>query len=190
MTAKEYIENEDFTGAYERYNKATKRWKAHWFDTCYEIAASVKEFTKAFIFDTVHKVIMQVGEIVQKVKAGRPVKKDGTSHVYLIRMFDKDDKEVYTKVGKANNVAVRMKQLEKYIYKNRATKEQVPIGRVEVVDTWDFPNSKAAESFETKIQSILMGLYELIPNDRFAPIADMNGVVSMMNTQYSLFNAA
>lgn len=189
MTAKEYIENEDFEGAYERYQKANKRWLAHWFDVCYEIANEVAEIAKNFIFDPVNKVIKKIGEFVQKAK-GRPNKKDETSHVYLIRMFDKDDKEVYTKVGKANNVAVRMKQLEKYIYKNRAAKIPVPIGRVEVVDTWDFPNSKAAESFETKIQSILMGLYELIPNDRFAPIEDMNGVVSMMNTQYSLFNAA
>lgn len=189
MTAKEYIENEDFEGAYERYQKANKRWLAHWFDVCYEIANEVAEIAKNFIFDPVNKVIKKIGEFVQKAK-GRPNKKDGTSHVYLIRMFDKNDKEVYTKVGKANNVLLRMKQLEKYIYKNRTTKEPVPIGRVEVVDTWDFPNSKAAESFETKIQSILMGLYELIPNDRFAPIEDMGGVVNMMNTQYSLFNAA
>lgn len=185
MTAKEYVENEDFEGAYERYNNANKRWKAHWFDTCYEIAASVVEFAKAFIFDTVNKVITKIGEIVQKTK-GRPVKKDETSHVYLVRMFDDKDNEVYTKVGKANNIKRRMKELSKYTYSDRKTKEKTSIGRVEVIDTWDFPNGKAAESFETRIQSILMELYTLIPNDRFAPIKDIDGVVNMMNAQYSL----
>lgn len=189
MTAKEYIENEDFEGAYERYQKANKRWLAHWFDVCYEIAKDITEVAKSFIFDPVNKAIKKIGEFAQRTK-GRPNKKDGTAYVYLIRMFDDNEKEVYTKVGETNSITRRMKEFTKTIYSDRKTKKKTKIDRVEVVDTWEFPSIKLATSFENKIQHILSQIYTLIPNDRFAPIEDMDGVVNMMNTQYSLFNAA
>lgn len=182
-TAKDYIENEDFEGAYGRYMNARKNWKDHWFDVCYTIAKSVGEIALAYVIDPIRKTITKIGNIVRR---GRPIKPENQNHnsyVYFIRMFSNGN-QVFHKVGKAKDVDERMKALGSYNYR----REKVKIDKVEVVKTWEFPTEKYAESFESFAQEVLSKIHTIIPNDRFLPFNNENEIVELIDNKYKAYS--
>ena len=89
---------------------------------------------------------------------------EGVSHTYIIKMYDDNNDYVFLKVGKANDVDVRMRQLCKKGYAD------TNIENVEIIKTWELPAPELAEMLEKYIQYKLKQKYTRIPNDRFIPI--------------------
>lgn len=154
----DYIVTNDFEGAKQRFDNANKRWKKHWYETCLIIAKKVKDLFKKYIFDPVNLTITKINEKLKKIQ--------GKSFVYLIKMFDENNNYVFLKVGKSNNVDIRLMALSKQYYK----KDKIKISRVEKIHTWELPNSHLAEAFEQVLHSFLSSHYINIPNDRYPAI--------------------
>ena len=106
--------------------------------------------------------------VIEKAKktVARVIKKyDGTSNVYLIKMFDTDGDYVFLKGGKADDITKRLRDLSRQEYK----RDNVQIDRVEIIKTWELPNSHLAESFEQALHAYLCNFFDNIPNDRYYP---------------------
>ena len=50
-SAKDYIKENDFEGAKERFEKSERRWRKHWYNTCLEIARKVRFWLRKYVFD-------------------------------------------------------------------------------------------------------------------------------------------
>lgn len=182
-TSTDYINNNDFEGAYSRYCRANSYWRPHWYETCEQIAKYAIDVAKNYIFDPIAKTITKIGKAIKR--AGRPSKNvEDSSYVYLIRMFSNGE-EVFTKVGKANDIGARMNQLKKYKYK----RENIQIDCIELVRCWSLPNSKFAESFESFVHGLMSREETLIPQDRYKPIAEMDRVAALIDRQYENYTA-
>ena len=158
-SANDFIRNNDFEGAKEKLEQARPRWIQHWFDTCEIIFNSCAEWSKKYILDPINRIIT-------KIKNNRIVKNvyEGVSHTYIIKMYDDNNNYVFLKVGKANDVDVRMRQLCKKGYVDTNIED------VEILKTWELPAPELAEMLEKYIQYKLKQKYTRIPNDRFVPI--------------------
>ena len=178
-TSSFYISNNDFEGARERFATSNARWKQHWFDTCSEIVKNCKTWLDKYILDPVN---LTITEIVKKTKAA--IKKHaGTSNVYLIKMFDIDNKYVFLKGGKADDVSKRLRDLSNQEYK----RDNVRILRVEIVKTWELPNSHLAESFEQALHAYLCKFYDNNPNDRYYPTELTEEQFAELDRRYEIF---
>ena len=160
-----YINENDFEGAKARFEQSTARWKQHWFDTCMEIFENCAEWGKKYILDPVNRTITAVIEKAKKTISRVIKKHDGTSNVYLIKMFDTDGDYVFLKGGKADDITKRLRDLSRQEYK----RDNVQIDRVEIIKTWELPNSHLAESFEQALHAYLCNFFDNIPNDRYYP---------------------
>lgn len=177
-TSSSYITNNDFEGAKERFVSANSRWKQHWFNTCVEIAKNCKVWFDKYILDPVN---LTITEIVKKAKS--VIKNcNETSNVYLIKMFDVNDRYVFLKGGKADNVSRRLRDLSRQEYK----RDNIQISRVEIIKTWELPNSHLAESFEQALHAYLCNFFENIPNDRYYPTELTEEQFSELDRRYEI----
>ena len=158
-TYNEYVNDNDFEGARERFESASNRWREYWFDACVTIMKNCKEWAQKYIIDPIKLTITR---IIQAVKPAFPI----APCVYLIRMYDENDHFCFLKIGKTNNLNRRLKELSKYYYKMNDTH----ISRVELIKMWELPTDELAESCEKAMQHYFSKLYDRIPNDRYAPI--------------------
>lgn len=107
-----YVENNDFEGAYERWEKTIPRWKGNWYDICELIYNKTTEWAKRYILNPTAKAINKILDIREVLNA--KVKKDGISisnecqtwddtkgieKCYLIRFFTEDMEFICSKVG-------------------------------------------------------------------------------------------
>lgn len=180
-TAVDYINENDFEGALDKFDKANPRWKKHWFNTCYSIAQTVKEWATKYIFDPIALTITKIEMFVKKTVS----KKAGEAYVYLIKMFDENGRYTYLKAGKANNVNHRMKELSNNLYH----RENVQIANVDILQTWTLPSSHMAEAFEQVVHHYLSGLFRHIPNDRYEPVELTEEHLAVINHKYELMSA-
>lgn len=157
----ELIDTNDFEGARNRFENANGRWKKHWFDCCQQIFNSCKEWAKKYILDPITQTIHAIEEMIKKVKP----KKEGTSHTYLIKMYDDCGKWVYTKIGKANVLKDRLNRLRKEHY----NKENVQIADIEIIKTYELPNDDLAQVLESFMRNYFRKnkSENFHPNDRF-----------------------
>lgn len=153
----DYIRENDFEGAKERFESANNRWKQHWFDVCVEIAERAKGWLMKYVLDPIALTIEKVKSVVKKSKE---------SHVYLIKMFDENNDYVFLKAGKADILENRFKQLIGKRYSGNNTL----ITGIEVIKTWTLPTNHLAEAFEQLIHAYLSKLFYNYPNDRYDPV--------------------
>ena len=64
----DYIRENDFEGARERFESANKRWKQHWFNVCVEIAEKAKDWLKKYILDPVTLTIERIKKVATKTE--------------------------------------------------------------------------------------------------------------------------
>lgn len=172
-SAMKCIETNDFEEAKRRYEKAYTNWKDHWFDTCVTIFKSSTKWAKEYVINLVDKTIVKINEIATKIKS----KKGNFSYTYIIKMFDESGKWVFTKVGKADNVAKRMYDLSKEYY----SRQKVGIGSVEVLKTYELPNDDLAQVQESFMRNYLRKTKKFYPNDRFEPFEPTEEDYNMFN---------
>ena len=161
-SARSYISSNNITGAYERFLSAYSNWKDHWWETVETIYKNSAEWAKKYILDPIKRTLTAIGERVRirNIKAH-----SGASYVYLIKMFDDNNQYVFLKGGKADDIRKRLSNLSRQEYK----RDDVQISRVEIINTWELPNSHLAECFEQALHDYLCRFFEHIPNDRYYP---------------------
>lgn len=157
-SAKQYIADNDFEGAKERFDNANIRWYKYWFEVCQTIAFNDKEWLTKYLFDTTEMTIVSV------VKSTTTTD-EKESFVYLVKLFDVNNDYVFLKGGKTMNPKKRFKELSKYHYK----RQDVHIGSVEIIKMWKMPSEHLAESFEQLLHSYFSKFLQHFRNDRFIP---------------------
>lgn len=105
-SARQYLEELDFEGAFERFENATKQWKSHWFEVCEQIAHEVTDFLKEYIINPITKTIeRKVFEKRQrKVKTDKifaevDLLDNAKEKCYLFEFYNEDNELVCSKVG-------------------------------------------------------------------------------------------
>lgn len=155
-----YIALDDFVGAKIRFDQANSYWQPHWFDVCWTIAQRNPFYLKTYMFNKEECTIIKV-QVVVKYSDFAP------SHTYLVDLMDENNERVFTKVGKANNVDIRLNQILRKGY-NEADIEDINIQKV-----YGLPSEDLAEAFESIIKHYIkttkdVGYY---PRDRFTPFS-------------------
>lgn len=181
-TYSDYVSSNDFEGAKERFDNANKRWKSHWFEACEEIFNACKDWAKKYILDKVNKVILAIGEFITKK---RPKDEEATSNTYLIKMFNDAGEWVFTKIGKANVVAKRMRDFINHEYK----RDGVVISNVEIVKSYQVPNDDLAQVLESLMRAYFRKSHKYIPNDRFEAFEPTTEDLQVFENNYNLVMA-
>lgn len=164
MSAKGYIRFKDIEGAYERFKKATVRWKNYWWDVVVEIYETVKQIQREFFIDLRNRVLTKKRgrhkslylEDVMEFKCIA----EGTG-AYVVQHFDDKGKLLWTKVGKADDAQKRLAQHFTIDYKGTV--------KTGICLNW-FPakNSNHALSVENILRDHFENKgYHLMGNDRF-----------------------
>ena len=102
--------------------------------------------------------------------------------VYIINMYDENDKCVFTKIGKSNNVIKRFQKLERQYY----AAQDVQIMRVEPVHVFNVKNDDLAQVLESFIRNLFRKTRDFIPNDRFKPFTPSEEEWKEMERYYKL----
>lgn len=160
-----YIKENDFEGCLERFDNARKNWREHWFKTLQTIYNNCKDWAKKYILDPIEKSIIVIADQIKKTVVKKEENKNNNSHTYLINMYDENENLVFTKIGKADNLKRRFKQLLKHQYKN----SNAPIARIEPLKIFECPNDDLAQVLESLIRNLFRKSHDFIPNDRFKP---------------------
>ena len=108
--------------------------------------------------------------------------KKAKSIVYIINMYDENDKCVFTKIGKSKNILRRFQKLERQYY---ATQD-VQIARVEPVHVFNVKNDDLAQVLESFIRNLFRKTRDFIPNDRFKPFTPSEEEWEEMERYYKL----
>lgn len=181
-TYSDYVSSNDFEGAKERFDNANKRWKPHWFEACEEIFNACQDWAKKYILDKANKVILAIGEFITKK---RPKDEEATSNTYLIKMFNDAGEWVFTKIGKANVVAKRMRDFINHEYK----RDGVVISDVEIVKSYQVPNDDLAQVLESLMRAYFRKSHKYIPNDRFEAFEPTAEDLQVFENNYNLVMA-
>lgn len=102
--------------------------------------------------------------------------------VYIINMYDENDKWVFTKIGKSKNLLKRFQTLERQYY----AKDNIQIMRVEPVYTFNVKNDDLAQVLESFIRNLFRKTRDFIPNDRFKPFTPSEEEWKQMERYYKL----
>lgn len=102
--------------------------------------------------------------------------------VYIINMYDENDKWVFTKIGKSKNLLKRFQTLERQYY----AKDNIQIMRVEPVYTFNVKNDDLAQVLESFIRNLFRKRHDFIPNDRFKPFEPLEEEWEQMERYYKL----
>ena len=104
------------------------------------------------------------------------------SIVYIINMYDENDKCVFTKIGKSKNILRRFQKLERQYY---ATQD-IQIARIEPVYVFNVKNDDLAQVLESFIRNLFRKTHDFIPNDRFKPFTPSEEEWKEMERYYKL----
>ena len=102
--------------------------------------------------------------------------------VYIINMYDENDKCVFTKIGKSKNILRRFQKLERQYY---ATQD-IQIARIEPVHVFKVKNDDLAQVLESFIRNLFRKTRDFIPNDRFKPFIPSEEEWKEMERYYKL----
>lgn len=122
--------------------------------------------------------LIEYSQRSKEIEEWRKVK----SIVYIINMYDENDKCVFTKIGKSNNVIKRFQKLERQYY---ATQD-VQIMRIEPVHVFNVKNDDLAQVLESFIRNLFRKTRDFIPNDRFKPFTPSEEEWKEMERYYKL----
>ncbi|MBR4929817.1 MAG: GIY-YIG nuclease family protein [Bacteroidaceae bacterium] len=170
MSAKEYIRFKDIEGAYERFKKATLRWKNYWWDVVVEIYETIKQIQREFSIDLAKRILTKKrgrrkSMYLEDVMEFKCIA-EGTG-AYVVQHFDDKGKLLWTKVGKADDAQKRLAQHFTSDYKN--------VAKTGICLNW-FPakNSNHAFSIEDILRDHFQKKgYHLMGNDRFDDLCEV-----------------
>lgn len=134
-SAEQYIYDEDFDGAFERFESTNARWKNYWFDVCLQISETCKEVLKKYIINPIDKTIFIIDRTIDKItnKKQRASKFDNkiiidcdnlydesAEKCYLFEFYNSENQLVCSKVGTTTRTVIqRLKEeLKSDTYKN------------------------------------------------------------------------
>ena len=167
---KYYIEEEDFEGAFDRFNNAPKNWRSHWFDVCCQIADSCKEWLKKYVIDRIEKTITikipkaRIRKNYQIDTNNIDLLDNAEQKVYLFRFFNADGDRICSKVGTTTRkVLTRLREeLNSKTYAAMGATSAI-IDRV--YDCGNLP----AEGLESRFRAEYIKIYPNLfkKNDRF-----------------------
>ena len=100
-------------------------------------------------------------------------------------MFDDAGKWVFTKIGKANVIAKRMRDFINHEYK----RDGVTISDVEIVKSYQVPNDDLAQVLESLMRNYFRKSHEYIPNDRFVAFEPTDEDLQVFENNYNLVMA-
>lgn len=128
--------------------------------------------------------IRSVEELIEYPQRSKEIEEWGKakSIVYIINMYDENDKCVFTKIGKSNNVIKRFQKLERQYY----AAQDVQIMRVEPVHVFNVKNDDLAQVLESFIRNLFRKTRDFIPNDRFKPFTPSEEEWKEMERYYKL----
>lgn len=175
-TGKQYIADNDLEGAIERLENSYKNWKSHWFEVCQIIMNNCKDWAKKYILDPITQTVRTIGDMIKKSK---PKNTAQESHTYLINLYDNAGNWVYTKIGKANNIQQRLRQIAKEKYLGGG-------GRAEIITYYTLPNDDLAQVLESFMRGYFRKTKTLIPNDRFDPFTPTEEDLAVFQQYYDL----
>ena len=102
--------------------------------------------------------------------------------VYIINMYNENDKCVFTKIGKSKNILRRFQKLERQYYATQG----VQIARIEPVHVFNVKNDDLAQVLESFIRNLFRKTRDFIPNDRFKPFTPSEEEWKEMERYYKL----
>ena len=169
-----YVDNNDFQGALERFEKTSVRWKKAWFNTCEKIFYKCKELAQEYILNPVEQSIKKIIKIATPRKSkysdaiqigeGVDLLDNAKEKCYLFTFFDENDNMVCSKIGTTTRkVTQRLKEeLKSNTYKKIGCVRAV-VNRV--YDCKDTP----AEGLESYFRAMYIKKYpqSFLKNDRF-----------------------
>lgn len=170
-----YINHNDFEGAKERFDTTTPNWKKRWFEACYQIYQSSKEWATKYILNpiefTISKINMApttrktaVAYNIQMSEECPSLLDDATQKCYLFSFFDSNDNLVCSKVGTTIR-KVRQRLREEL---NSKTYQNMGCVRAVIQRVYDCGNTPA-EGLESRIRAEYIKKYpnSFLKNDRF-----------------------
>lgn len=169
----EYIKNNDFLGALERFYEARKNWKEHWFLTCKEIYEVNPLLTELYIFNEEELTIVRLSKKTFYSKS---------KCVYLIKMFNSEANYSFLKCGKTKDLNKRLHDLSNHLY----SRENVFILTNELIKTWELPTEHLAECCEQAFHDYLSKKYYHYRNDRYEPIELSESDFQELEKRYSI----
>lgn len=116
-----YVNNNDFEGAKERFEKTSANWKKRWFSICETIFNSCKEWGKKYILNPLEYSIKKICKIEtpRKTKYSEAIQitdgvdllNEAKEKCYLFTFFDENDQMVCSKIGTTTRaVLTRLKE--------------------------------------------------------------------------------
>lgn len=153
-SAKQYIIEDDFEGAFERFETTTKQWKNYWFEVCQQIANNCQEFLQKYIINPIDKTIQVIRREKKQKKSiydnkiiidCKDLMDNKNEKCYLFEFYDSKNNLVCSKVGTTKRkVLQRLKEeLNSNTYK-KLDCEKAIVRRV--YDCGDMP-AEGAESY-------------------------------------------
>ena len=124
------------------------------------------------------KELIEYSQMHKEIKEWEKAK----SIVYIINMYDENDKCVFTKIGKSKNILRRFQKLERQYY---ATQD-IQIARIEPVHIFNVNNDDLAQVLESFIRYLFRKTRDFIPNDRFKPFTPSEKEWKEMERYYKL----
>lgn len=161
-TAKNYIETDDFEGAFERYEKARPQWKDHWFDVCATIYQKSKKWATKYFLDPIKRVIQRIEQQLRILFDCVDISAKDKNICYLIELLDADKKFLATKVGTTNRpILKRMNEILR-------TKKQKGVSFIRINRMYDCGNTPP-EYYESLFRAEGIKLFpdKFVPNDCF-----------------------
>ena len=172
MTGQEYIMRNDFEGAYARFKKATKRWKAYWFEVCEKIYSTCEDWAEKYLLDPVQKIIEPILNYFWGTRRKDRVLYDGitplpegTQQFYLIELLDENNELVYSKIGTTT------RHTDKRMFEHLSYYKDEGVKYIVVKRLWDC-GAEQAEYIESLFRSHYMRKYPNTwkQNDRFTKV--------------------
>ena len=170
-----YINNGDLPGAYERFQTTSASWKSRWWNVVEKIFNKVTGWANYFVLDPINRVLKRItrGRLpsIENVVKGANrlsfnVPAEGCG-AYIVKHFDKEDKMLWTKCGKADDAITRLTQHFKNDYYGRAE-------RGVVVGWYPCKNANHALTVENIIRDHFQKKgFKLLGNDRFPTLYEI-----------------
>ena len=125
-----------------------------------------------------------VKELIEYSQRSKEIEEWGKADciVYIINMYNENDKCVFTKIGKSKNILRRFQKLERQYY---ATQD-IQIARIEPVHVFNVKNDDLAQVLESFIRNLFRKTRDFIPNDRFKPFTPSEEEWKEMERYYKI----
>lgn len=177
LSRQDYINDNDFEGALQRFETTNFRWKRHWWEALEEIYSKVKTLARKYILDAKNMIVKTVKQFSDMIICLVDNGDEEGEKVYLFKFYDEAGDFQFSKIGTTiRKVSQRLKE------EIRSYRKNFSIGYAvieSVFNCGDLP-AEGAESY-CRAKFIKQYPHTFQKNDRFIgidiPIEDFNEAV-------------